>query len=113
MFHSRSRSILSGLVAGTGVCLALVSAPVPASAVIKPPDPQPTVRSGSVPGDDHTYPYSEYDPRSNVPPSLQSSTIDPTSVTLGALGGIALGGVGLGITLGMQRRRTHSALHSA
>ena len=34
--------------------------------------------------------------------------LDTTSVALGALAGISLGGAGLAITLGMQRRRDHA-----
>ena len=34
-----------------------------------------------------------------------------TSVALGALGGIAVAGAGLGITLGVQRRREHATPH--
>jgi hypothetical protein len=39
--------------------------------------------------------------------------LDTTSVTLGALGGIALGGAGLGVTLLVQRRRDHATLPTA
>jgi hypothetical protein len=35
--------------------------------------------------------------------------LDTNSVVLGALAGIALGGAGLGITLGVQRRRDDAA----
>jgi hypothetical protein len=35
--------------------------------------------------------------------------LDVSSAALGALAGIALGGVGLGITLGIQRHRDHAA----
>jgi hypothetical protein len=37
--------------------------------------------------------------------------VDVSSAALGALGGIALGGLGLGIMVGVQRRREHSATH--
>jgi hypothetical protein len=40
----------------------------------------------------------------------QRNGLDTTSVALGALAGIALGGAGLGITLVVQRRRDHAAL---
>jgi hypothetical protein len=40
--------------------------------------------------------------------SNQRSALDVTSIALGALGGIALGGAGLGITLAVQRRRDHA-----
>ena len=50
----------------------------------------------------------------SLPRSIGSSReLDTTSVALGALGGIALGGVGLGITLVVQRRRDHAALPTA
>jgi len=39
--------------------------------------------------------------------------LDTTSVALGAMGGIALGGAGLGITLVVQRRRDHVTLPTA
>jgi hypothetical protein len=42
-----------------------------------------------------------------------SGGLDATSVALGALGGIAVGGAGLGVSLAVQRRRDHTALHSA
>jgi hypothetical protein len=37
-----------------------------------------------------------------------SGAVDVTSAALGALGGIALGGAGLAVTLGVQRRRDHA-----
>lgn len=46
-----------------------------------------------------------------LPPEPSTSAVDVSSATLGALGGIALGGAGLWITLGIQRRRDHSAAH--
>ena len=46
-----------------------------------------------------------------VEPVNQGTALDTTSIALGALGGIALGGAALGITLGVQRRRDHSAPH--
>ena len=49
-----------------------------------------------------------------VPPVPQHGDgLEATSVALGALGGIALAGAGLGITLDIQRRRDHAALHPA
>jgi hypothetical protein len=45
--------------------------------------------------------------------SNQGSGLDTTSVALGALGGIALGGAGLGITLAVQRRHDHASLPTA
>ena len=57
--------------------------------------------------------YPSYDPRYEVKPVNQGNGLDTTSVALGALCGIALAGAGLGITLGVQRRREHSAPHTA
>lgn len=57
--------------------------------------------------------YTSYDPQYNVGPVEQGDGLDVPSVALGALGGIALGGAGLGITLGVQRRRDHATLHAA
>jgi hypothetical protein len=37
----------------------------------------------------------------------QATALEATSVVLGALGGITLGGAALGITLAVQRRRDH------
>jgi hypothetical protein len=42
-----------------------------------------------------------------------SQGLDTTSVTLGALGGIALGGAGLGVTLLVQRRRDQVTMPTA
>jgi hypothetical protein len=113
---SRSRSIkrsrLIGVVAGAAVCAALVSISLPASASVSPHDPP--VRAGipTSPSYDHTYNYPNYDPLYEVQPVQQSDGLDTTSVTLGALGGIALAGAGLGIAFGLQRRRDHSAVQS-
>lgn len=61
--------------------------------------------------------YPNYDPRYEVPRAesvvQQSKGLDTNSVALGALGGIALACAGLGITLGVQRRRDHAAPHAA
>lgn len=40
---------------------------------------------------------------------VEDNGLDTNSVALGALAGIALGGAGLAITLGVQRRRDHAA----
>lgn len=42
-----------------------------------------------------------------------SSGVDATSAALGVVGGIALGGAGLVVTLGVQRRRDHAAIRPA
>ena len=84
------------LVVGAGACLAGLTLAVPASAGVPPEPPDtPTVVyvERTVPIDDG---------------------FETTSVAAGALGGIALAGVGLAITLGVQRRRDdHTALHPA
>jgi hypothetical protein len=41
---------------------------------------------------------------------VQDDGLDANSVALGALAGIAFAGAGLGITLGVQRRRDHAAM---
>lgn len=48
-----------------------------------------------------------------VSSSNDDGGLDVTSAALGALGGIALGGAGLGVTLGVQRRRDHAAARLA
>ncbi len=116
MSKSRSNKLsgLTGLVPGAGVCLALLSVAAPASASIQPHDPPIPASIASAPGYDHTY----NDPSGNQPDEVQpvqpqSDGLHTTSVTLGALGGIVFAGACLGVTLGVQRRRHHSALHSA
>lgn len=49
---------------------------------------------------------------SSTPPATADG-VDVTSAALGALGGIALGGAGLAVTLGVQRRRDHTGPHPA
>ena len=70
-----------------GACLALTMVAAPASADVKP----------------------ETGPAETV----EDSGLDATSLALGALGGIAFAGAGLGITLGVQRRRDHTTPHPA
>ena len=59
--------------------------------------------------------YPTYDTRNQVTvkPVKQGNGQATSSATLTALGDLALGGAGLGITLGVQRRRKHSASHEA
>ncbi|MFI7067527.1 hypothetical protein ACIBL3_41485 [Kribbella sp. NPDC050124] len=72
--------------------------------VVIPRDPQPTNMVEPWPDEGVGYPgYAD----SAAPPAEsinQASALDTTSVVLGALGGIALGGAALGITLVVQRR---------
>ncbi|WP_329001627.1 hypothetical protein OHA18_01480 [Kribbella sp. NBC_00709] len=53
------------------------------------------------------------DPQVPVTSTPAAPAVDVSSAALGALGGIALGGMGLGIMVGVQRRRDHSAIHHA
>lgn len=57
--------------------------------------------------------YPGYGDQSSARSTGASRGLDTTSVALGALGGIALGGAGLGIALVVQRRRDHAALPTA
>jgi hypothetical protein len=86
---------LARLAVGAGACLAGLTLAVPATAGVppEPPDPPTVVYvDRDVPIDDG---------------------FETTSAAAGALGGIALAGAGLAITLGVQRRRDHTALHPA
>jgi len=60
--------------------------------------------------------YPSYDPQYEAklfpPVEQRKSGLDTTSVALGALGGIALGGAALGITLTIERRRHLTTLRS-
>ena len=56
--------------------------------------------------------YPAYD-QDLIRPVEQRNGLDTTSVALGAVGGMALGGAALGITLGVQRRRDHAAMPTA
>jgi hypothetical protein len=92
---------LSGLAACTGLaCLALLTTAGMANAG-EPPEP-----TWSVPAQLPGRPDAATD-------GGMSGGLDATSVALGVLGGIALGGAGLGVSLAVQRRRDHAALHSA
>jgi hypothetical protein len=96
-----------------GVLLALTVTAGPAIAIELPPGgpnvPTPTVFEQGPPN------YPSYDPQIEAklfPPVERKSGLDTTSVALGALGGIALGGAALGITLTIERRRHLAALRS-
>lgn len=75
-------------------------------------DPSPV---GTVPDDwpDESTGYPGYADQSSPAGTASNQGLDTTSVALGALGGIALGGAGLGITLVVQRRRDHVTLPTA
>jgi hypothetical protein len=92
---------LSGLTACTGLaCLALLTTAGTANAGDAP---EPT---WSIPAQLPGPPDADTDEGT-------AGGLEATSVALGALGGIALGGTGIGMTLAVQRRRDHTALHSA
>ena len=57
--------------------------------------------------------YPGYADQSSTTGTGSNQGLDTTSVALGALGGIALGGAGLGITLLVQRRHDHATLPTA
>ena len=79
------------LAAAAAISVALMTAARPAMAQ-EPPNPE-----GGSSGE-----------RTATAP-VQDDGLDANSVALGALGGIALGGAGLAIALGTQRRRDHAA----
>jgi hypothetical protein len=86
------------LAAGAAVSVAFMTTAAPAMAQL-PPEPG----GGSI--------ERTVDPPQQATPA--APTVDVSSAALGAMGGIALGGLGLGIMVGVQRRREHSATHAA
>jgi hypothetical protein len=103
--HTTKQSMttrLARLAAGAAVSVAFMTTAAPAMAQYAPE-----------PGD--VYVERPLDPPLAPPPAAAQPepAVDVSSAALGALGGIALGGVGLGITLGIQRRRDHSTAHPA
>lgn len=88
------------LAAGAAVSVAFLTTAAPAMAQYAPePEGGSTVRT--------------LDPPAAAPATQAVPAVDLSSAALGALGGIALGGVGLGVMLIVQRRRDHSATHPA
>lgn len=83
---------LTMLAAAAVVSVALMTAAPPAMAQ-EPPNPE-----GGSSGE-----------RTATGP-VQDDGLDANSVVLGALAGIALGGAGLAVTLGTQRRRDRAAM---
>jgi hypothetical protein len=75
-------------------------------------DPSPV---DTVPGDlpDEGTGYPGYADQPSPTSTVPNRGLDTTSVALGALGGIALGAAGLGMTLVVQRRRDHVTLPTA
>jgi hypothetical protein len=85
---------ITKLAAGAAISLAFLTTAAPAMALEDPSSP------GGSSGE-----------RTPGAPQVQDDPfLDVSSAALGALAGIALGGVGLGITLGIQRRRDHHAV---
>jgi len=104
-----------------GVLLALTVTAGPAIAVELPPRDvgvPPTAATEPVPSVFEQGPpnYPSYDPALETKdfPRVEQRNggLDATSVALGALGGIALGGAALGITLVIERRRHLTAPRS-
>ena len=111
--HARRKGLAALTASGAGILLALLAtaAPAIASSMQEPYVPPETSATVPNPGPPN---YPDYAPQDPISPAAEpTSGLDTTSVALGALGGIALGGAGLGITLGVQRRRDHSAPHPA
>ena len=95
MFRTPSTKILAGFAATAATCLGLLSIAAPASADVKPESGSSSSRQ-------------QYEPPGPPEPPVAGrdlSRLDTSSVAFGALGGIALGGAGLGISLGVHRRR--------
>ena len=88
---------------GAAVLFALTVSALPAAAG-QAPEPGSS-SSVTLPGPPN---YPEYNPQYEVPRfSAQDTGLDTTSVALGALGGIALGGAGLGAAIVITRHRRH------
>jgi hypothetical protein len=80
---------LARLAAGAAISLAFFTTAAPAMA--------------------QEYPSPDGSSGERTAPVVQDDTLDVSSATLGALAGIALAGVGLGISLGVHRHRDHQA----
>jgi hypothetical protein len=98
---------------------AMAAAPEPAINQDHQDGAVPTQTTGPstppVPPNSHNYPKDDlgYQVPSSGSVGRQGDGLQATSVALGALGGIALAGAGLGIILGVQRRRDHTTPHTA
>lgn len=121
-------------MSGAGIWLAAMATAAPATAT-EPPAPHSAAGSVATMPTQGPPNYPNYNPRYEVhptpqpqgPPNYPTYSADnvpvkpvkqgngqaTSSATLTALGGLALGGAGLGITLGVQRRRKHSSPHAA
>lgn len=107
-------SRLSRLAAGGALVAAALTTVAPAMAY-QPRDPAPP--GSHVPTENPGTPTVPTLPPAPTPQPLPSQppasaevtdSVDLSSAGLGALAGIALAGAGLGVTLGIQRRRDHS-----
>jgi hypothetical protein len=83
-----------------------------APATASPWDPQPTPQQQVEPWPDEGSGYPGYADQTTPGPAPvqsvnQAAALHATSIALGAIGGITLGGAALGITLAVQRRRDH------
>jgi hypothetical protein len=90
------------LAAATALGVAAFTTAAPAMA-IEPPEPP----GGSA---EHTQPFTGA--ADDNAAGAQAGSVDLSSAGLGALAGIALGGAGLWISLGVQRRRDRSTSHA-
>jgi hypothetical protein len=105
--HTRRKGLTALTVSVAALWFALAATPAAAGEI-----PEPTTRPETTATAPNTGPpnYPNYEPRYEVPRVesvvQQGGGLEATSVALGALGGIALAGAGVGITL--QRRRAHT-----
>jgi hypothetical protein len=94
-------------VAGSvaSVCLSLAAAAGPAAA-IQLPDPVPRLVTATAVPNQGPPDYPAYAPQYEIPRAAEHDVdLGASSIALGALGGVVIAGVGLGISVGVQRRR--------
>ncbi len=106
--------VLRRLALGGCASIALTAiAAAPALAINQDNGGGATVRvSSPSPPNCHNYPQDECVAPSGGSAFGQGDGTGATPVALGALGGIALAGAGLGITLGIHRRREYATPHT-
>jgi hypothetical protein len=107
---------ISAIAAVPVAIAAAVLATVEASASPWAPDStyqHAQVQTDGWPDEGQGYPGYADEPSPTGAGSHQGDGLDTSSVALGAMGGIALGGAALGITLVVQRRRDHITLPTA
>jgi hypothetical protein len=93
---------LGRMIAGAALSAALLTVAAPAMAQNAPEPPGGSVERTAV-----------IEPVPPTGPVPEASSVDLSSAALGALGGLALAGAGLGVTLAIQRRRDHATAHPA